>query len=143
MFRPVTEVIAAMSYSGRCFCGAIRYLLAGEPTHVSICHCSDCRRSAGAPMVSWAAFPEASLTVTKGVPKTINSSPTATRSFCADCGSGLFYRNATVLPGIVDIQSSTLDDPDALPPTVQIQTAERLGWVKHMNDLAEFERFPA
>jgi len=93
-------------------------------------------------MVTWAAFAGTALTVTKGVPKTINSSGTALRSFCADCGSGLFYRNEAVLPGIVDIQTSTLDDPNALPPTMQIQTAERLHWMKQVNDLAEFERFP-
>ena len=64
------------------------------------------------------------------------------RSFCTDCGSGLFYRNAVVLPGMVDIQSSTLNNPDLLPPTKQIQTAERLTWVKHMYELPEFERYP-
>jgi hypothetical protein len=94
-------------------------------------------------MVAWAMFPEAALTLTKGQPKTINSSGTAMRSFCVDCGSGLFYRNAAVLPGIVDVQSSTLDHPEALPPTVQIQTAERLDWMKHVHELPEFERFPA
>lgn len=132
-----------MHYFGRCLCGAIRYQLSGEPISVSLCHCHDCRRSAGAPMVSWAMFPEAALTLTQGNPKTINSSGTAMRSFCADCGSGLFYRNAVVLPEIVDVQSSTLDNPDALPPTVQIQTAERLEWVKHLHELTEFERYPA
>ncbi len=131
-----------MTHSGRCLCGAIHYQTVGPPNYVALCHCTDCQRSAGAPMVTWAAFREASLTVTKGVPKTINSSPTAMRSFCADCGSGLFYRNETVLPGIVDIQSSTLDDPSALPPTMQIQTAERLAWMKDVNELAQFERFP-
>ena len=65
------------------------------------------------------------------------------RSFCPDCGSGLFYRNAAMLPGLVDIQSSTLDQPEALPPTVQVQTAERLGWMKHILELPEFERYPA
>ena len=94
-------------------------------------------------MVAWAMFPETALTVTKGQPKTINSSGTAMRSFCADCGSGLFYRNAVVLPGVVDVQSSTLDDPEALPPTVQIQTAERLNWMKQAHELHEFERFPS
>jgi len=94
-------------------------------------------------MVAWAMFPETALTLTKGQPKTINSSGTAMRSFCADCGSGLFYRNAAVLPGVVDVQSSTLDDPDALPPTIQIQTADRLGWMKQVQELPEFERFPA
>ena len=64
------------------------------------------------------------------------------RSFCPDCGSGLFYRNAAVLPGIVDVQSSTLDDPDSLPPTAQVQTAERLGWMTRIHALPEFERYP-
>jgi len=88
-------------------------------------------------------FPEAALTVTKGQPKTINSSGTAMRSFCADCGTGVFYRNAAVLPGIVDVQSATLDDPEALPPTVQVQTAERLDWMQHVHELPGFERFPS
>lgn len=94
-------------------------------------------------MVAWAMFPETALTLTQGQPKTINSSGTAMRSFCADCGSGLFYRNAAVLPDIVDVQSGTLDHPEALPPTVQIQTAERLGWMQHVHALPEFERYPA
>ena len=64
------------------------------------------------------------------------------RSFCADCGSGLFYRNAEILPGIVDVQSATLDDPNALPPTKQIQTTERIAWMKHVHELPEFERYP-
>jgi hypothetical protein len=64
------------------------------------------------------------------------------RSFCPDCGTGLFYRNQAVLPGIVDVQAATLDNPDALPPTVHIQTAERLAWVARMGELAEHERFP-
>lgn len=131
-----------MNHSGQCLCGAIRYQLSGEPLVVALCHCVDCRRSAGAPLVAWALFPEPSLTLTKGSPKTINSSGTAMRSFCAECGSGLFYRNAEVFPGLVDVQSSTLDNPDALPPTMQIQTAERLAWMKHVHDLPEFERFP-
>ena len=132
-----------MSYSGHCMCGAIRYELVGEPNVVAACHCRDCQRSAGAPMVTWAMFPETALTVTRGQPKTINSSGTAMRSFCSDCGTGLFYRNAAILPGIVDIQSATLDDPEALPPAVQIQTAERLRWMTQLHALPEFERFPA
>ena len=131
-----------MTYSGQCHCGAVRYQLTGEPKVTSLCHCRDCRKSAGAPMVSWAMFPETALTLTQGQPKTINSSGTAMRSFCADCGSGLFYRNAAVLPGIVDVQSATLDEPDLLPPGLQVQTAERLHWISTINQLPAFERYP-
>jgi hypothetical protein len=131
-----------MTLTGQCLCGAIRYQLTGEPRHVAVCHCRDCRRSAGAPMVSWAMFPESALTLLQGQPKTINSSGSAMRSFCPDCGTGLFYRNAVNLPGIVDVQSATLDDPDALPPGVQIQVAERLRWMQKAHELPAFERFP-
>lgn len=131
-----------MAHSGRCLCGAVRYECSGSPKSVAVCHCVDCQRSAGAPMVVWAEFPEAAVTITEGSPKTINSSGAAMRSFCADCGSGLFYRHAEALPGLVEVQVSTLDDPGALPPTFQIQTAERQPWVPHLGELPAFERFP-
>lgn len=131
-----------MAYVGQCQCGSIRYELSEQPAFVAVCHCRDCQRSAGAPMVAWAMFPEAALVVTKGQPKTINSSGDAMRSFCPDCGTGLFYRNAVNIPGRVDVQTATLDDPDALPPTVQVQTAERLKWMTHLQSLEEFARYP-
>lgn len=131
-----------MQITGGCHCGAIRYEVNGEPQHVALCHCTDCRKSAGAPMVSWAAFSESALSLTQGTPKTINSSGTSHRSFCSDCGTGLFFRNAQILPGIVDIQSATLDDPAVLPPTAHIQVAERIGWMETAHTLPAFARYP-
>jgi hypothetical protein len=131
-----------MHHVGQCLCGAIRYEISGAPIKVALCHCSDCRRSAGAPMVAWAMLPESSLTIKQGQPKTVNSSGTAMRSFCPDCGSGLFYRNAAFLPGLVDVQTATLDDPSALAPTVQVQVAERLNWMTHLSEIPEIDRYP-
>jgi hypothetical protein len=134
--------IDAMTYTGRCHCGAIRYQLAGEPKDVALCHCTDCQRSSGAPMIAWAGYSENALTVSHGTPKTINSSGAAMRSFCADCGTGLFYRHAEILPDVVEVQLATLDDPNALTPTAHIQTAERIGWMKDTHNLPTFDRFP-
>lgn len=131
-----------MTHQGGCHCGAVRYEVAGEPQHVALCHCSDCRKSSGAPMVAWAAFAEDQFKLVEGEPMTFNSSGSAMRSFCPKCGSGLYYRNVEFLPGIVDIQSATLDDPEALPPGAHIQTAERLGWMETAHSLPAFERFP-
>lgn len=131
-----------MTYQGGCQCGAVRYEVSGEPQHVALCHCNDCRKSSGAPMVAWAAFADTQFKLVKGEPVTFNSSGSAMRSFCPKCGSGLYYRNAEFLPGIVDIQSATLDDPDALPPSVHIQVAERLGWMETAHSLPLFDRFP-
>ena len=132
-----------MTHQGGCQCGAVRYEVSGEPQHVALCHCSDCRKSSGAPMVAWAAFTEDQFTLLAGEPKTFNSSGTAMRSFCGDCGSGLIDRNAEFLPGIVDIQSATLDDPNALPPQVHIQTAEQVHWMEGADALPKFERYPS
>ncbi|MSO99299.1 MAG: hypothetical protein EXR11_13975 [Rhodospirillaceae bacterium] len=64
------------------------------------------------------------------------------RHFCADCGTGLFFTNDVVLPGIIDIQSVTYDDPDAVPAQAHIQVAERIGWMEHAHELPTFERYP-
>ena len=127
---------------GQCHCGAIRYRLAGEPTRNGICHCTDCRRHAGAPMVSWASYPAGALTVERGEAKVYASSEHGRRHFCPECGTGLFYYNEVALAGLVDIQTGTLDDPGALPPTVHVQVAERLPWLDGVDDLPKFARFP-
>jgi len=54
----------------------------------------------------------------------------------------LFYTSEAVFPGMTDVQSATLDDPDALPLQVQIQTAERIGWMETAHRLPAFERYP-
>jgi hypothetical protein len=78
----------------------------------------------------------------KGTPKVYASSDSGRRHFCPDCGTGLFYVNEQMLPGIIDIQSATYDDPNAVPPQAQIQVADRIGWMKSAHELPEFERFP-
>ena len=131
-----------MTMTGGCHCGAIRYALVGEPKFHALCHCSDCRRHAGAPMVGWAMYPEGALTVTRGAPQIYRSSEHGRRHFCPDCGTGLFYRNETILPGMVDIQSATLDDPAAVPARIHVQVAERIPWMSDAHTLPAFERYP-
>ena len=101
--------------SGQCHCGAIRYSMPTAVEHHTLCHCSDCRRHAGAPMVGWALVDQADLEMS-GTPKIYASSEHGRRHFCADCGTGLFYTNEAVFPGQIDVQTGTLDDPDLIPP---------------------------
>lgn len=131
-----------MTLQGGCHCGTVRYEVSGAPEHVALCHCRDCQRASGAPMVGWAAFREEAFRVVSGEARTRNSSGASMRSFCPDCGTGLWFRNAQNLPGLVDVQSATLDDPDALRPQVQIQVAERIGWMADAHRLPEFARYP-
>jgi hypothetical protein len=131
-----------MEAQGRCHYGAIRYAVSAEPVYHAMCHCGDCRRATGAPAVSWALFPCNAVTITGDV-QIYASSENARRHFCGTCGSSLFYTNEVVFPGLIDVQSATLDDPAALPLQVQVQTAERIGWMEHLQDVPAFERYPA
>lgn len=128
--------------TGGCHCGAIRYQAEGEALTHALCHCVDCRRHAGAPLVGWTMYPETAVKVAKGAPKVYKSSEHGRRHFCADCGTGLFYVNAHVLPGIVDIQSATYDDPGAVPAQAHIQVADRIPWMAHVHELPMFDRYP-
>lgn len=127
--------------TGGCHCGAVRYEMPAEVAHHALCHCTDCRKTSGAPAVAWALAPTDQVKIT-GQTQTYASSEHARRHFCAACGTSLFYTNAVIFPGMIDVQSATLDDPDAIPLQGQIQTAERIGWMGELDRLPSFERYP-
>ena len=126
---------------GQCHCGAVRYEMPAEMIHKALCHCSDCRRHSGSPVVAWGLVPRDQFRV-QGQTKEYASSENARWHFCPDCGMGLFYTNEAVFPGLIDVQTGTLDNPDELPPTAQVQAAERLGWVERLKDIPAFDRYP-
>jgi hypothetical protein len=127
--------------SGQFHCGAIRYSMPTAVEHHALCHCRDCRRHAGAPMVGWALVGQADLEMS-GTPKIYASSEHGRRHFCGDCGTGLFYTNEAVFPGKIDVQTGTLDDPDLIPAGAQIQVAERIGWMEKLDQMPAFNRYP-
>ena len=126
---------------GQCHCGAVRYEMPAETIHRALCHCRDCRRHAGAPVVAWGLVSRDQLKV-EGETKEYASSEHGRRHFCPACGTSLFYTSEQVFPGQIDVQIATLDDPDAIRPEAQIQVAERIGWMAHAHALPEFERYP-
>ncbi len=127
--------------TGGCHCGAVRYMIRAAPRRVSVCHCADCRRCAGAPMVGWAAVRDVDLEV-RGTLARYQSSAAAHREFCPNCGTGLFYRNAELFPDEVDVSTGTLDDPNAFPPQEAIQLADAPDWLSGLPSLPGHARFP-
>jgi hypothetical protein len=132
-----------MELTGGCQCGAVRYRLTGDPAYTALCHCGDCRKSAGAPVVHWTCFPAASFELLQGELREYRSSELATRSFCPVCGTGIHYRNETNLPGLIDVQGGTLDDPDQLPPQIHVQATDRLAFMVTAHELPAFDRYPS
>ena len=126
---------------GQCHCGAVRYEMSAQVIHQALCHCRDCRRHSGAPMVAWGLVSKDNLKV-EGETKEYASSEHGRRHFCPQCGTGLFYTSETIFPGQIDVQISTLDDPDSIVPQAQIQLAERIGWIDKLDAMGRFDRYP-
>ena len=78
---------------GGCYCGAVRYVVDGAVSNGTLCHCSDCRRIAGAPAVAWFSVPVPAMRFTKGNPATFRSSEHVLRGFCATCGTTLTFQD--------------------------------------------------
>ncbi len=121
-----------MAREGGCFCGALRYVVTGEPTMVSHCHCLHCRRLGGAAFVTWATFGMRDFRYLAGKPATIESRPGVTRDFCAACGSPIAYRSVD-FPEDVDLTVGTFDDPGSMQPTDHVWADREIPWA-HLDD---------
>ncbi len=129
-------------HQGGCLCGAIRYRATGAPLRVGLCHCGQCRRQTGSALPSFVTWPRKAVEITKGKPAGIRLSDYATREFCRDCGSPLFWRadkgeEITVLLG-------SLDDAEAMPkPSYELWTERRLHWVPELPGIKSYRQEPA
>lgn len=126
---------------GGCQCGNIRYALEGEPVFAAICHCTMCRRAHAAPAVGWALYPTRQVTFTKAKPKFYASSNEGQRGFCAECGTQVSF-DATFLQDLIDIPIGSLDDPNAIKPTLHFWYSQHLDWVEFADDLPRHAEFP-
>src|ERR1700675_985445 len=108
---------------GRCHCGEIQFEVPDQAAFSTICHCHDCKRQSGAPMLAWAMVPKDAVSI-QGEPKVYSSSASGKRSFCPTCGTGLFFTNAPLdQMGMMQVRIAALDDPNAIKPKVQVQIA--------------------
>jgi hypothetical protein len=122
--------------TGGCFCGEIRYE-AEQTLHCCNCHCTICRRTTGAPFVTWLTAQRSTFRITRGEPKELRSSPEATRSFCPNCGTPLTFARDNLF-GEIDLTVGSLDDPDFAAPSHHIFTSSKLAWINLAHGLPEY-----
>ena len=122
---------------GGCLCGAVRYVIEGEPINSGICHCETCRRAASAPRLPFLGVKSAVFRFTQGEPADYASSPGVVRSFCGRCGSPLTYRRKDT-PDALDVMTMSLDDPGAAPPTFHVWVDEAQDWDRLAGDLTAY-----
>jgi len=125
--------------TGSCLCKAIRYHCVGQPILIAHCHCESCRRQTSSPVTTFILVPKTTLRFIQGQPKEFSSSPGVWRSFCADCGSPIYYRTDR-RPDQIDLYAITLDNAAGIAPECHVHAAEQLPWFEVLDDLP---RYPA
>lgn len=112
--------------TGGCLCGATRYEIGAAARFTSYCHCEDCRRASGAPVVAWTFFPAGTLKWTAGMPKLLNFAGRE-RTFCPECGTPLSFFDPSI-PSEYEVTTCSLDNPNLLPPRDHTWVEDRLPW---------------
>jgi len=111
---------------------------ASASSATSLCHCEDCRKSAGAPFVTWASFQRSNFKFTKGDPLEIAWAGRV-RSFCAMCGSTLTFTSQPDADEI-DVTVAPLAQPEIATPADHIWTEDRISWIKLADNLPQHAR---
>ena len=101
--------------SGQCACGAVRFSFT-EPGNFGICHCAQCQKWLGGPMLA-VTVQEADMSIEgAGHIAARRTSTWATRSRCGTCGSPLWYRYDKGVDGAgnYEVPIGLLDDANGL-----------------------------
>jgi len=118
----------ATFHSGGCQCGAIRFR-ASRFGRSSICHCRMCQKAFGG--FFGALVTAHDLEWTRGSPRRFASSSKAQRGFCADCGTPLTFEPG----GPVEIAVGAFDEPFVVPPTIQVNPADKVSFFDGLCEL--------
>ncbi len=120
---------SATPITGGCLCGQVRYAITGPALQTAHCHCTMCRRASGALAVTFTVVNWADFRCTQGEPAVYHSSSHAERRFCANCGSQLTFWDQK-RPDSLDVNTGTLDHPEAFPAQKHVWTETRVAWLE-------------
>jgi len=132
-------------YTGGCQCGAVRYVLTGEPLTLYACHCTDCQTRTGTAFGLSLFMRRDALTVEKGeavlFEMALSGGRRVRRRSCAACGIRL-WGEPVKLPDTVVVQAGTLDDTSWLRPVAHIWTRSAQPWMQFPADAVKFDMQP-
>jgi hypothetical protein len=118
-----------------CACRQLRVNCSGEPTKVSLCHCTECQKRTGS-TYGVAAFYDADQVMPEGETRTFtrdsDSGYRVTFHFCPNCGSTVFWTPHRK-PHAVAVAVGSFADPQFPAPTQSVYREHRHSWVDFSN----------
>ncbi len=125
---------------GQCLCGAVRFRLEPPLRDVSVCHCSICRRLHGG-AAAYSAVAADRLHLDAGDDVRDYEVAGATYSFCARCGSQLFWRRPEF--GHISFNAALIAEPTGIATSHHIFVGSAGDYEDVSTALPTFERYSA
>ncbi|WP_288902022.1 GFA family protein [uncultured Sneathiella sp.] len=105
---------------GGCLCGGIRFEIYQPLRPVVVCHCKQCRQTAGYMNGFTVCLPENLVFIREETLTWYESSEEAKRGFCNKCGSSIFWTYKS--GGNMGIAPGSLDEPTNLKTAMHVFT---------------------
>jgi len=125
--------------NGSCLCGKVKFQISGEPTSLSYCHCSRCRKSAGV-FSAVLVGKSGDFSLLEGEDAIAKYKPGPgwkfERCFCKHCGTSL---GDMVTGDIYVVAASALDDDPGIRPMAHIHCASKPDWYELLDDVRQFD----
>ena len=130
---------------GGCQCGAVRYVVRGEPIALVACHCTECKRQSGSSFGMSLVVPRENFEVSQGELKSFSRTPDRGGSlecfFCPGCGVRI-YHASTNMADTFNIKAGTLDETADLTPAAHVFAGRKHPWLGLPDGVPCFETVP-
>ena len=129
---------------GSCLCGAVSYLVEGQPIRAMNCHCSRCRKARSAAHASNLFTSADGVRFTRGgdhlASYKVPDAQFYTHIFCRTCGSSM----PRIDPGrgIAIVPMGGLDDEPGMHPQRHIFVGSKAPWYEIADALPQHEEYP-
>jgi hypothetical protein len=118
---------------GGCLCGAIRYLLRGDPLTLYACHCTECQTTTGSAFALSMVVTRESIELLQGEPELHELAlPDGRRKRpyrCGSCATHLWGARIR-FPQFLVLHPGTLDDTSWFEPVGHIWTRSAQPWFR-------------
>ena len=135
----IMSIDEKFSGEGGCSCGHVRYRLTAPPLFVHCCHCRWCQRESGAAFALNAMIETSAIDLLSGATHCVDTPTESGRGQkihrCPTCQVTVWSHYAGAGDAIGFVRVGTLDDPDQMPPDIQIYTASKQPWMTLSHDI--------
>jgi hypothetical protein len=133
----------AVTATGGCLCGEVRYEIRGPLRHIINCHCSKCRRFHGH-IGAYTSVRREHLALVrqdglKWFRSVTDETPNVHRGFCRECGASLFW-DARGSGANIAVAAGSLDAPAGLKTIGHVWVSQKAEYYDITDGLPQFEQ---